>query len=106
MERRKDAQLPPEIDSCHFRDGKRRIDYILVYEDTTIQGKARGRLAEKRFLKQEAWRGRFRANLRKAGLHMEEVSGLMAQRAYAVKFYGSYVLRHDCMSWSSGVPFL
>ncbi|XP_043227614.1 anoctamin-7-like [Amphibalanus amphitrite] len=72
IERRKDAQLPAEIDSCFFRDGKRRIDYILVYEDTTIQGKVRGRLAEKRFLKQEAWRGRFRANLRKAGLQMEE----------------------------------
>ena len=77
IERRKDAQLPAEIDSCFFRDGKRRIDYILVYEDTTIQGKVRGRLAEKRFLKQEAWRGRFRANLRKAGLQMEEVRWLL-----------------------------
>ncbi|XP_037075179.1 anoctamin-7-like isoform X2 [Pollicipes pollicipes] len=72
LERRKDAQLPAELDSCFFRDEKRRIDYILVYEDTSIQGKVRGRLAEKRFLKQEAWRGRFRANLRKAGLEMEE----------------------------------
>ena len=96
IERRKDAQLPAEIDSCFFRDGKRRIDYILVYEDTTIQGKVRGRLAEKRFLKQEAWRGRFRANLRKAGLQMEEVSRVVRLKGFANPHGSS---RYVIVSW-------
>lgn len=45
-----------------FRDGKRRIDYVLVYEDS--EGV--------RLNKHDGWRQTFMANLRKAGLDMEE----------------------------------
>ncbi|XP_077510547.1 anoctamin-7-like isoform X1 [Amblyomma americanum] len=45
-----------------FRDGKRRIDYVLVYEDS--EGARLG--------KHDEWRSTFMANLRQAGLDMEE----------------------------------
>ncbi|XP_050721652.1 uncharacterized protein LOC127001296 [Eriocheir sinensis] len=65
-----------------FRDGRRRIDYVLVYEDA--EGAARRTqerektlirtVSEKRMKKHETWREKFMTSLMKAGLHMEEVS--------------------------------
>lgn len=65
-----------------FRDGRRRIDYVLVYEDA--EGASRRSqerektlirtVSEKRMKKHETWREKFMMSLMKAGLHMEEVS--------------------------------
>ncbi|KAH8040030.1 hypothetical protein HPB51_009286 [Rhipicephalus microplus] len=59
-----------------FRDGKRRIDYVLVYEDN--EGARLG--------KHDEWRSTFMANLRQAGLDMEEVSAEAAAQTYCAAF--------------------
>ncbi|XP_064459416.1 anoctamin-7-like isoform X1 [Ornithodoros turicata] len=51
-----------EPSGIYFRDGKRRIDFMLVFEDS--EGV--------RMNKHDGWRQTFMANLRKAGLDMEE----------------------------------
>lgn len=72
--------------STFFRDNRRKIDFVMVYEENVSGGSAQSRrisvmtpppahLLDKKLLKQENWRQRFMANLRKAGLDMEEVSG-------------------------------
>nr|XP_045606846.1 anoctamin-7-like isoform X2 [Procambarus clarkii] len=66
-----------------FRDGRRRIDYVLVYEDAAGAGRKTRQerdktlnrtlsASEKRAFKHESWRLRFMNSLMKAGLHMEE----------------------------------
>ncbi|XP_069935985.1 anoctamin-7-like isoform X3 [Cherax quadricarinatus] len=72
-----------EDTAIFFRDGRRRIDYVLVYEDSggasrrgcEERDKTLNRTqstSEKRALKHESWRERFMNSLVKAGLHMEE----------------------------------
>lgn len=71
--------------STFFRDGRRKIDFVLVYEEALTTSSIVGRraslmvpphpihLQDKKMAKHENWRQRFMANLRKAGLDMEEV---------------------------------
>lgn len=69
----------PTADSSTFlRDGRRKIDFVLVYEENTrrpssIASAVLDTHGDKRGGKLEAWRQRFMANLRRAGLDMEEV---------------------------------
>ena len=63
--------------SIFFRDGHRKIDFVLVYEETTRRCASVGpsvvdTSGDKR-AKLETWRQRFMTNLRRAGLDMEEV---------------------------------
>lgn len=68
----------------YFRDGKRKIDFVLVYEEdvlssdssscvtSPIQRKQPAEGKKDKSLKPELWRQKFMSNLRKAGLDMEE----------------------------------
>ena len=63
--------------STFFRDGHRKIDFVLVYEETTRRRASVGPsvldTSGDRRAKLETWRQRFMTNLRRAGLDMEEV---------------------------------
>lgn len=71
--------------STYFRDGRRKIDFVLVYEETMVGASNAPirrtsvmvphpvHMLDKKTAKQENWRLRFMSNLRKAGLDMEEV---------------------------------
>ncbi|RZF32744.1 hypothetical protein LSTR_LSTR005937 [Laodelphax striatellus] len=101
--------------STYFRDGRRKIDFVLVYEETVGAGaRAASRrpssgsgmmpplapppvLSDKKLAKQEAWRQRFMANLRKAGLDMEEevVESVNKKLVYFIKLHATWpVLCH------------
>lgn len=64
-----------------FKDGLRKIDFVLVYEESALAraaamaaGTASVPIASgRRSGKYDLWRYRFMANLRKVGLDMEEV---------------------------------
>lgn len=70
---------PPAADSStFFRDGRRKIDFVLVYEENARRSSSVGSAAlethgDKKGSKLEDRRLRFMANLRRAGLDMEEV---------------------------------
>ncbi|KAK3854358.1 hypothetical protein Pcinc_039158 [Petrolisthes cinctipes] len=79
------ASLSTEDATTFFRDGRRRIDYVLVYEEVPgNQDSRRTReerektltrsmsASEKRAKKHDVWRQKFMNSLMKAGLHMEE----------------------------------
>ncbi|XP_042217319.1 anoctamin-7-like isoform X2 [Homarus americanus] len=80
---RPSTQNIQEDATTFFRDGRRRIDYVLVYEDVAGTSRRTGRednkdvsrtlsASEKRSRKHDVWRQRFMTSLMKAGLHMEE----------------------------------
>jgi anoctamin-7 len=62
--------------STFFRDGHRKIDFVLVYEETPRRCASVGPsvldTSGDRRAKLETWRQRFMTNLRRAGLDMEE----------------------------------
>lgn len=58
-----------EEETCFFRDGKRGIDFILVYEEE-LESKS----SNSELVKISKWRQKFIKNLRKIGLEMEEES--------------------------------
>ncbi|XP_064642098.1 anoctamin-7-like isoform X3 [Lineus longissimus] len=70
--------------SCFFRDGKRRIDFVLVWEEELIGGDTKPTSAQqpgqKRIKtieeKKNLWRNKFLNNLRRGGLEMEEAIGI------------------------------
>uniref|UniRef100_T1ISC6 Anoctamin n=1 Tax=Strigamia maritima TaxID=126957 RepID=T1ISC6_STRMM len=73
----------PEDKDTYFRDGKRKIDFILVYEESNSStSDSSSPKLTKRLTRQESkndksqkleyWRQKFMSNLRKAGLDMEE----------------------------------
>ncbi|KAK2151236.1 hypothetical protein LSH36_371g01017 [Paralvinella palmiformis] len=78
------VRYDPTLDKgCYFNDGKRKIDFVLVYgEDMeTIEMKKQGKLVPKpengidkvsSKEKHEFWREKFLTSLKKAGLEMEE----------------------------------
>jgi hypothetical protein len=55
--------------SVFFRDGRRKVDFVLVYEKSGVPGEG----PDKKILKHESWRHRFMSNLVKAGLDIEQV---------------------------------
>jgi hypothetical protein len=63
--------------STFFRDGLRKIDFVMVYEETPRRHTSTGPTVldtpGDRRAKLETWRQRFMTNLRRAGLDMEEV---------------------------------
>ncbi|KAL7635519.1 UNVERIFIED_CONTAM: hypothetical protein RMT77_014588 [Armadillidium vulgare] len=76
-----------EDPTTFFRDGKRRIDYVIVYEDSYgDKGRKKSSINEGEFLasqkgtnqgarkqsKHDAWRNKFLSSLKKMGLEMEE----------------------------------
>lgn len=78
------ARAAPNPATC-FHDGRRKIDFVLVYEESvgnggaTTPGGGAGeggllRSENTRSAKHEVWRQRFLDNLRRVGLEMEEVS--------------------------------
>ncbi|XP_047474777.1 anoctamin-7-like isoform X1 [Penaeus chinensis] len=93
----RNASRPQEDATTFFRDGRRRIDYVLVYEDSggasrrtkEEREKSLGRTlsaSEKRTFKHESWRQRFMNSLMKAGLHMEEETEVSGKKTiYFIK---------------------
>ncbi|KAG0721119.1 Anoctamin-7 [Chionoecetes opilio] len=82
----------PEDATTFFRDGRRRIDYVLVYEDADgvsrmNQEKTLVRtVSEKRMKKHESWREKFMMSLMKAGLHNEEETEISGKKViYFIK---------------------
>lgn len=80
----KQYRLPPgrtPDQATFFKDGLRKIDFVLVYEESALAraaaaaaGTASVPIASgRRSGKYDLWRHRFMANLRKVGLDMEEV---------------------------------
>lgn len=73
----------PNGQVTYFKDGKRKIDFILVYETVQNANERRGSMSsstshltnvpDKKFRKAEQYRERFMANLKKTGLEMEAV---------------------------------
>jgi len=55
--------------STFFQDGRRKVDFVLVYEEASGRSSTLETSADKR----SNIRQRFMANLRRAGLDMEEV---------------------------------
>ncbi|XP_076365201.1 anoctamin-7-like isoform X1 [Tachypleus tridentatus] len=68
------APTPADDKGTYFRDGKRKIDFVLVYEEPIGEAfnTQPAQKASKKAHKHEAWRKKFMSNLRKAGLDMEE----------------------------------
>ncbi|XP_023932129.1 anoctamin-7 isoform X5 [Lingula anatina] len=74
------GKYDPTLDKgSYFRDGKRKIDFVLVYEDkvekpekkkTADPADKKRKLSEDE--RKEIWRQKFLKNLKKAGLDMEE----------------------------------
>lgn len=71
--------------STYFKDGRRKIDFVMVYEENMEVGNSSHNrrasmltplplhLMDKKLAKHDNWRQRFMSNLRKAGLEIEEV---------------------------------
>jgi hypothetical protein len=59
--------------STFFRDGHRKIDFVLVYEENSRRPTALDTSGDRKTNKLDTWRQRFMANLRREGLDMEEV---------------------------------
>lgn len=72
--------------STYFKDGRRKIDFVMVYEENMEVGNSSHNrrasvltplplhLMDKKLAKHDNWRQRFMSNLRKAGLEIEEVT--------------------------------
>ncbi|CAA9996507.1 unnamed protein product [Nesidiocoris tenuis] len=85
----------PNGQVTYFKDGKRKIDFILVYETVQNANERRGSMSsstshltnvpDKKFRKAEQYRERFMANLKKTGLEMEAF-------IYDVKLYAYLLL--------------
>ena len=96
----------PSDSSTYFRDGRRKIDFVLVYEETTRSGGRSSSISsaihevggdKKRSTKLEAWRQRFMTNLRKTGLDMEEevIESSNKKLVYFIKLHATWpVLCH------------
>ncbi|KAJ8319968.1 hypothetical protein KUTeg_001555 [Tegillarca granosa] len=63
------TQSPDVASNCFFRDGHRRIDFVLVYEEEVEKKSVTSDV-----VKYEKWRQKFLKNIRKIGLQMEEES--------------------------------
>jgi hypothetical protein len=59
--------------STFFRDGRRKIDFVLVYEENSRRCTVLDTSGDRKTTKLDTWRQRFMANLRREGLDMEEV---------------------------------
>ncbi|CAH1405158.1 unnamed protein product [Nezara viridula] len=88
---------------CYLRDGKRKVDFVLVYE--TVGPSRRGSVPasqlsavqDKKLMKQEQWRRKFMENLSNAGLDMEEevVQSSNRKLVYFIKIHATWpVLCH------------
>ncbi|XP_023213768.1 anoctamin-7-like isoform X2 [Centruroides sculpturatus] len=68
------APTPADDKSTYFRDGKRKIDFVLVYEEVSDENIKNQQIQKsmRKSQKHEMWRQKFMSNLRKAGLDMEE----------------------------------
>jgi len=64
-------------EGCYFRDGRRKIDFVLAYEEAmdNLEKKKEGSISKKereRIDRHEMWRQKFMSSLKKAGVEMEE----------------------------------
>lgn len=68
------APTPADDKSTYFRDGKRKIDFVLVYEEVSDENIKNQHIQKsmRKSQKHEMWRQKFMSNLRRAGLDMEE----------------------------------
>lgn len=75
--------------STFFRDGRRKIDFVLVYEENSRRSRRSTLLetsGDRKTNKLDTWRQRFMANLRREGLDMEEVRRKLMLMAWLVTF--------------------
>jgi hypothetical protein len=67
--------------STFFRDGRRKIDFVLVYEENSRRSTLLDTSGDRKTNKLNTWRQRFMANLRREGLDMEEVRNIFMSTA-------------------------
>lgn len=75
--------------STFFRDGRRKIDFVLVYEENSRRSTLLDTCGDRKTNKLDTWRKRFMANLRREGLDMEEVRRKLMLMAWLVTFWKS-----------------
>jgi hypothetical protein len=75
--------------STFFRDGRRKIDFVLVYEENSRRSTLQDTSGDRKTNKLDMWRQRFMANLRREGLDMEEVGRKFMLMAWLVTFWKS-----------------
>ena len=82
--------------STFFRDGRRKVDFVLVYETSEVTP-----ANDKKALRQESSRQRFMNNLVKAGLDVEQVplTNFTGEQINDYNIYGFFYLLSLPVLW-------